>query len=96
MIIATGIDGIEHNTPLPPAIDLDLYAEDETLTKKLTPLPNSLDKAISLAKNSVLAKSVMGEELFEKYLSFKESEAVDYAAAKDKKAFYQERYFNLT
>ena len=95
LIISAGIDGIENALTLPTAVDADLYAADESVTKTLAPLPDSLDKAIIMAENSVFVKSVIGEELLLKYLAFKKAEACDFAAAEDKEGFYEERYFNI-
>ena len=93
LIIAAGLDGIETNLPLPPAVDADLYTADKNITKNLALLPDTLEKAIALAEKSELVKSVMGEALFAKYLDIKKAEAADFALAKDKKSFYKERYF---
>jgi len=68
LLIAAGLDGIENQIPLPPAVDADLYTADESITKSLTLLPNTLDKAIALAKGSDFVKSVLGEELLARYL----------------------------
>jgi glutamine synthetase len=95
LIIAAGLDGIEHNTALPPAVDADLRAADASIAQNLIPLPDSLEKAVALSRKSEFAKVVIGEELFEKYLACKEREAVDFAAAKDAAKFYKERYFNI-
>ena len=95
MIIAAGLDGIENKLPLPPAVDADLYMADADITKELAVLPDSLDKALRAAGNSEFAKSVIGEELFYKYLAIKEEEAAAFAAAKDKARFYSEQYFNM-
>ena len=93
MIIAAGLEGIENAMPLPPSVDVDLYAAEKSVTDHLAVLPDSLDKAIHEAKNSVLVKSVMGEELFNKYLSIKEDEAAAYLSAESKMKFYRDRYF---
>ena len=95
LIIAAGLDGIENGTVLSPALDADLYTAEESITKTLTRLPNSLRTAITLAANSGFVKSVVGEELLSKYLTIKETEANDFAATEDKTAFYRERYFRL-
>jgi glutamine synthetase len=95
LIIAAGLDGIENNIPLPPAVDEDLYATDIRITKTLATLPESLEHAIALAENSEFVKGILGEELLSKYLAIKKPEAVDFAAAEDKKGFYKERYFNI-
>ena len=95
LIISAGLDGIENNIPLPPEVDEDLYTADKSITEKLTPMPDSLDKAIALAKDSAFVKGVVGEDLLSKYVAHKEAEAADFAAAEDKMKFYKERYFSI-
>jgi glutamine synthetase len=95
LIIAAGLDGIESNMTLPPAVDADLYTADSGVTQSLERLPDSLDAAIALAEDSKFVKSVIGEELLAKYIGIKKTEVSDFAAAKDKAEFYQERYFNV-
>jgi len=95
LIIAAGLDGIENGTALPPALDADLYAADESVTQTLTPLPNSLHAALNRATHSGFVKSVVGEELLAKYLAIKKAEADDFAAAEEKEEFYKERYFRV-
>ncbi|MDD4565566.1 MAG: glutamine synthetase family protein [Eubacteriales bacterium] len=95
LIMAAGLEGIETKLALPPAVDADLYAADESITKSLALLPNSLVRAIELAKNSNLVKAVIGEELLLRYIAFKKEEAAVFASAEDKAAFYRERYFRM-
>ena len=95
LILAAGLDGIEKNMALPPAVDADLYTVDKSVTDALEPLPDGLDKAIVLAENSAFVKGVIGEELLSKYLDIKKAEAADFAAAPDIAGFYQERYFRI-
>ena len=95
-IITSGLDGIESGMPLPPAINADLYTADESITKTLVPLPDSLEKAIVLTENSGFIKKTGGEELLVKYIALKKAEATAFAAAEDKARFYRERYFNVT
>jgi glutamine synthetase len=95
LIIAAGLDGIENNTPLPPAVDADLYTAGDNVTETLAMLPDSLDKAVVLAENSNFVKNIIGEEFLLKYLTIKKSEAGDFAASGDKGRFYKERYFNI-
>lgn len=94
LILAAGLEGIENNLALPPAVDADLYTADESVTKMLTLLPDSLGEAISLSDNSDFVKNIVGEELLSKYIAIKKTEAGDFAAAADKTEFYRERYFN--
>ena len=95
MIIAAGLDGVENELPLPPAVDADLFTADETVTRNLAVLPDSLDKAIRAAKDSVFVKAVLGENLLLRYLSIKEDEAAAYLSAMNKAKFYTERYFPI-
>jgi len=95
LIISAGLDGIENNMALPPPVDEDLYTADENITRNLAQLPATLEKAIALAENSSLAKNVLGELLLSKYIEIKKAEAKDFASAKDKEQFYNERYFNI-
>lgn len=94
LIISAGLDGIEEGIALPPAVDVDLYAADESKLSTLTALPDSLERAIALAENSDFIKAVAGEDLLSRYLTIKRAEAADFAAAQDKKAFYKKRYFS--
>jgi len=93
LIIAAGLDGIESRTPLPHPVDADLYTADKNVTKDLALLPDSFDKAIAIAGKSNFIKSVIGDELFAKYLELKKIEADEFAAAGDKAQFYRDRYF---
>ena len=83
LILSAGLDGIENDLILPPPTDVDLYKADGNTTNALKPLPHSLEEAIQLARRSELVKNVIGEELLTKYLLIKETEAAEFAAAKD-------------
>ena len=93
LILAAGLEGIENNLALPPAVDADLYTAGSDVTDGLELLPRSLDEAIALARGSGLISSVLGGELLEKYIAYKEAEAAAFDAAEDKPAFYREQYF---
>jgi len=95
LIIAAGLDGIESNLVLSPAVDADLSVADESVTKTLVPLPDSLSKAITLAENGEFVKGVIGEEFFTKYITLKKAEAAGFAAAEDKAKFDREQYFDV-
>jgi glutamine synthetase len=94
LIINAGLDGIENDISLPPAIDADLYTADDSITKNLLMLPDTLNNAIAKAEKSDLVKKLMGDELLLKYLDIKKAEANDFAAAENKEIFYKEQYFN--
>ncbi|MCL2088643.1 MAG: glutamine synthetase family protein [Oscillospiraceae bacterium] len=95
LIISAGIDGIQKDTALPPALDKDLYRADESILKNLTPLPSNMAKAIELAEKSEFVKSVIGQEFLVKYIASKKSESEEFAAADNKSAFYRKRYFTV-
>ena len=95
LIIEAGLDGVERSLALPPAVDADLYAADESVTQSLALLPDSLDRAIALAENSDFVRRVVGGELLSIYLAVKKTEALNFSAVKDKAAFYRERYFGV-
>jgi glutamine synthetase len=61
LIIAAGLDGIEKNLPLSPAVDLDLYTASEKDLEGLEKLPGSLEEARSIAKDSTFVRSVIPE-----------------------------------
>lgn len=94
LIIAAGLEGIKSKLPLTPPVDADLYTADKKITDALEPLPDSLDKSITLAENSEFVKSVVGEEFLAKYIAAKKEEAAAFNAADTKSEFYRERYFN--
>lgn len=93
LILAAGLAGIEQNLPLPPAVDLDLYKADPSMTRTLVLLPSSLEEAVELAQSSELVREIIGEELLSDYIAIKKQEAAACAAAEDKLAFYRQQYF---
>ena len=95
LIIGAGLDGIEKELPLPPAVDADLYKANESITKELVLLPDNLDRAIAMAESSEIVKSVIGEEMLFKYIAIKKEEAALYREAEDKEIFCKERYFKF-
>lgn len=95
LIMGAGLMGIQSNLALPAATNIDLYTADESITKQLVLLPDSLTKAIGLAKNSSLVKNVIGEELLSRIIELKSEEAEAFDAAADKEQFYKERYFDI-
>ena len=95
LIISAGLDGIEKDLALPPAVDEDLYTADESITAPLETLPDSLEKALALAEKSALVRGVVGDDLLARYLAVKKAEAAEAASAENKTAFYKSRYFSM-
>jgi glutamine synthetase len=94
LIISAGLNGIEKNMPLPPAVDEDLCSADNEKTRNLTQLPDSLIKAVELAENSQLVKSVLGEQLFYKYINIKKEEACKFTEAEEERRLYEKSIQN--
>ncbi|MCL2276556.1 MAG: glutamine synthetase family protein [Treponema sp.] len=98
LIISAGLDGIENNSGLPPAVDDDLYSADNEKNKNLAQLPDSLERAIELAENSSFVKKVLGARLLSKHIEIKKIEARDFSETarlgeKEKLQYYREKYF---
>lgn len=87
LILAAGLEGIENGTPLPPAMDFNLYIDNE-VQSVLDELPKSLTQAISITEKSEFVKQVLGEELKTKYVVNKKMESTQ----PDK---WKEDYFRL-
>jgi glutamine synthetase len=66
LLLAAGLEGIKKNYPLPPS------AGDSD--SKVGVLPADLNEAIAAAENSELARRVLGDALFEKFLANKRIE----------------------
>ena len=95
LILAAGMDGVERNLSLPPALDADLYAADPSVTGNLPRLPGSLQEAIRIAGSSAFVKAVLGEEVSGRYLRLKMEEAEAWEAAEDPRAFFYDHYFRI-
>ncbi|MCL2030239.1 MAG: glutamine synthetase family protein [Oscillospiraceae bacterium] len=95
LILAAGLDGMEKELALPPAVDADLYTADPSVTASLAVLPRDLGEAAELARSSRFAEDVLGEELLAKYIAAKKQEEADFAASADASGFYGRRYFSV-
>ena len=80
LILAAGLDGIENNTTLMEPLTQNAYtlSAEELKAYHIPLLPQNLMEAITLMKESTLAKSVLGEHIFNKYSTLKEAEWQDY------------------
>jgi len=73
LILSAGIRGIKNNEHLPLALDIDLTDENKVLEHldKLDKLPTSLQEALDIAEKSDFAREVLGENIFNRYISLK-------------------------
>ena len=74
LIIESGLEGIEKNMELPPAVDLDLYKATEEELKGLDKLPSSLNEALDLVEKSDFVKSVFPLHVVESFVDIKRKE----------------------
>jgi glutamine synthetase len=75
-LIASGLDGIEHETEPPPPFIGDVYAAVE-----LPAVPPTLSEAIERFETSAFAKSAFGEDVAEHYVHFLRTEEAAYRGA---------------
>lgn len=74
LIIHAGLDGIEKQLSLPKPIDANLYDVESTIVNQLEQLPQDLQEALVLAKNSEFLREKLDKDFLDKYISIKEEE----------------------
>jgi glutamine synthetase len=76
VMLAAGLDGIEHKIELPAPVEEDLYKFDKAklLSRKIETLPSSLFEAIYELKKNKLMQEVLGDHLYRKYINIKTRE----------------------
>jgi glutamine synthetase len=82
VILAAGLDGIEHGLELPPEAAENIYelSTDERAAMGIAPLPQTLAEAIRAMEASDLAAQALGAHTFAHVLRNKRKEWEDYAA----------------
>ena len=92
LIIGAGLYGIENSIKLPEAINENLYTASDEILKNIDTLPESLEEALSIAKNSDFIKEIIGQEVLDRYIELKESELRENLNADDKEMI-KRKYF---
>ena len=92
LIIGAGLYGIENSIKLPEAINQNLYTAGDDILKNIDTLPESLEEALSIAKNSKFIKEIIGQEVLDRYIELKENEIREYLNADDKELI-KRKYF---
>ena len=92
LIIGAGLYGIENSIKLPEAINENLYTAGDDILKNIDTLPESLEEALSIAKNSDFIKEIIGQEVLDRYIELKESELRENLNADDKEMI-KRKYF---
>jgi glutamine synthetase len=79
-LLAAGLRGIEQNYQLPEGAEDDVWAltDGERRALGMTPLPTSLNQAITAMENSELIAETLGEHVFDFFLRNKREEWRDY------------------
>lgn len=80
-ILTAGLDGIKNKIQPPAPINKNIYnmQEAERLEERLQSLPLSLKEAINELKASELAREILGNHIFDKYIEAKNKEWNDYS-----------------
>ena len=79
-ILTAGLDGIENTIDPPPSTDTNIFelCKRERVDMGIASLPKSLKEAIEETKKSELVRQILGDHVFDKYISAKEKEWNDY------------------
>jgi len=79
-VLAAGLDGIEKQIMPPPPTDRNIFemSEEERLQLRIDILPENLKQAIDEMEKSELARSVLGDHIFGKFIEAKKREWDDY------------------
>lgn len=81
LLLAAGLEGIKHNYPIPDQVQgIHQMSNEERREAGVEVLPADLNEAIRAARESELARRVLGETLFEKFLANKQIEWENYRA----------------
>ena len=77
---------------MPEAINENLYTASEEILSNIDTLPESLEEALNIAKNSEFIKEIIGEEVLDRYIELKEIELRENLNANDKE-MVKRKYF---
>lgn len=82
LLLAAGLKGIEEGYELPAEAEDDVWSLTDAERRALgyTPLPASLDQAVSLMERSELVAETLGEQVFQYVLANKRQEWAEYRA----------------
>ena len=80
VMLRAGLDGIQRNMSLPPAMDENIFLQDENerLRPRARSLPSTLDEALDAMREDSLMREVLGETIYEGFLDAKTIECTEY------------------
>lgn len=79
-LLQAGLDGIKNNLQPPAEVEANIFAmtDEERKANGIDNLPNNLYEAVQFMRESELAKSALGEHVYNNYLEGKAAEWDDY------------------
>lgn len=68
LLIHAGLDGMNKNLSLPEPVNVNLYTAGKQITDGLDKLPDSLEEAFNIAKESEFIKSILPENYIDQFI----------------------------
>jgi glutamine synthetase len=83
MMLSAGLDGVKNELTPPASMDINIFAmtAQEKVDAGIASMPASLREALDELKATPLAKSTLGEHIYEKYVFNKAAEWDHYRIA---------------
>ena len=80
LILEAGLDGLQNKLEIPSPVDINTYnlTPEQEKELKIQRLPSNLSLALEEMKKDTYVKDVLGEHIFNKYVSTKEAEWAAY------------------
>ncbi len=80
VMLRTGLDGIHHKLALPPAMDENIFLQEESERSRTRAslLPATLGEALDRMREDPLIRDILGETIYEGFLDAKEIEWTEY------------------
>ena len=94
LVLAAGLDGIEHRMVLPPPVNKNLFRPGEAEGLGLEMLPATLEEAVAIAEESDFLHKVLPEELSRRYFAEERARCEALRAAADPVEYERIHYFN--
>ena len=94
LVLAAGLDGIEHRMVLPPPVNKNLFRPGEAEGLGLEMLPATLEEAVAIAEESDFLHKVLPEELSRRYFAEERARCEALRAAADPAEYERIHYFN--
>jgi glutamine synthetase len=79
-MLRAGLDGIQRNLTLPPAMDENIFLQDESerLRPRARILPATLGEALDGMREDALIRDVLGDTIYEGFIDAKSIEWTEY------------------